>query len=305
MVRRRGLLAWSPTQRLNPDQNITHPAHTEYTAVPAQNRPVMWALFQPLARTVRAYSAGMKSGPSFALCLSTAALVLAPLSWAQSPSNAPSPSPDGALEQMARDFLQPALGQSIGAEAGVKLRPEVVMGQLDSRLRLAPCGAIEPYLPPGTRLWGRSKVGLRCVDGISRWNVFVPVTVKAWGPAWVMKSNVPAGETLSADHAEQTEVDWAAHPSPVLATTQRWIGHQAAYPLQAGQPLRENMVRAPQAFEAGAQVKVSSGGAGFSISVVGQAVAAARVGEPARVRLPNGRVVTGTVRPDQTVSLDL
>ena len=47
------------------------------------------------------------------------------------------------------------------------------------------------------------------------------------------------------------------------------------------------------------------GGAGFSISVVGQAVAAGRVGEPARVRLPNGRVVTGTVRADQTVELTL
>ena len=75
--------------------------------------------------------------------------------------------------------------------------------------------------------------------------------------------------------------------------------------LQPGQPLRENMVRAPQAFEAGAQVKVSSGGAGFSISVVGQAVAAGRVGEPARVRLPNGKVVTGLVRADQSVELSL
>jgi len=231
------------------------------------------------------------------------ALGLAPI-WPAAAQTAPAPTGNG-LEQMAHDFLQPTLGQAVTTEGGVTLRPEVVMGSLDSRLRLAPCGAIEPYLPPGTRLWGRSKVGLRCVDGVSRWNVFVPVTVKAWGPAWVVRNPVPAGETLTAEHAEQAEVDWAAHPSAVLASSQRWIGHQAAYALQAGQPLRENMVRAPQAFEAGASVKVSSGGAGFSISVVGQAVAAGRVGEPARVRLPNGRVVTGTVRPDQTVELTL
>lgn len=230
-----------------------------------------------------------------------AALCLAPL-WPAQATTAPA---EGGLEQMAHDYLQPALAQAIGSEAGVALRPEVVMGRLDSRLRLAPCAAIEPYLPPGTRLWGRSKVGLRCVDGVTRWNVFVPVTVKAWGPAWVVKATIPAGETLTAEHAEQAEVDWAAHPSPVLAASQRWIGHQTAYALQPGQSLRENMVRAPQAFEAGAQVKVSSGGAGFSISVVGQAVAAGRVGEPARVRLPNGRVVTGTVRADQTVELTL
>ncbi len=270
-----------------------------------QNRPVMLALFRPLRLVGRTYSVGMKSGLPLPHLLCTAALMLAPATWALAQPTPPAPSASGGLEQMAKDFLQPALSQSIGGETGVSLRPEIVMGQLDSRLRLAPCGAIEPYLPPGTRLWGRSKVGLRCVDGISRWNVFVPVTVKAWGPAWVVKANLPAGETLSAEHAEQAEVDWAAHPSPVLALSPRWIGHQTAYPLQAGQPLRENMVRAPQAFEAGAQVKVSSGGAGFSISVIGQAVAAARVGESARVRLPNGKVITGTVRADQTVSIDL
>lgn len=242
------------------------------------------------------------------LCtVGAATLALVPV-WpvlAQTPAPAAAPAATAGLEQMARDFLQPALSQPLGTEAGVSLRPEVVMGSLDSRLRLAPCAAIEPYLPPGTRLWGRSKVGLRCVDGVTRWNVFVPVTVKAWGPAWVVKGPVAAGDTLTAEHAEQAEVDWAAHPSPVLAASQRWIGHQAAYALQPGQPLRENMVRAPQAFEAGASVKVSSGGSGFSISVVGQAVAAGRVGETARVRLPNGKVVTGTVRPDQSVEIAL
>lgn len=234
--------------------------------------------------------------------IALAGLCLAPL-WPAAAQNAD--AANAGLEQMARDFLQPALGQALGTEAGISLRPEIVMGSLDSRLRLAPCAAIEPYLPPGTRLWGRSRVGLRCVDGVSRWNVFVPVTVKAWGPAWVVKSAVPAGETLSAEHAEQAEVDWAAHPSPVLAASQRWIGHQTAFALQAGQPLRENMVRAPQAFEAGASVKVSSGGSGFAISVIGQAVGPGRVGEAARVRLPNGKVVSGTVRPDQTVELSL
>lgn len=239
--------------------------------------------------------------------LGTTALALASAgpALAQTPAPTASTSPNAGLEQMARDFLQPALGQAFGPEAGVSLRPEIVMGSLDSRLRLAPCAAIEPYLPPGTRLWGRSKVGLRCVDGVTRWNVFVPVTVRAWGPAWVVKAPVAAGETLTADHADQAEVDWAAHPSPVLAASPRWVGHQAAYALQPGQPLRENMVRAPQAFEAGAPVRVSSGGNGFSISVIGQAMGAGRVGEAARVRLPNGKVVSGTVRPDQSVELAL
>jgi len=67
------------------------------------------------------------------------------------------------------------------------LRMDVSVGALDSRLRLAPCGNIEPYLPIGSRLWGHGRVGLRCVDGVSKWNVSVPVTVKAYGNAWVVR----------------------------------------------------------------------------------------------------------------------
>lgn len=230
--------------------------------------------------------------------LATSACLLA-LSLGAAPARA-----NPGLEQLARDWLQPAVTQAMATQE-LPLRAEVSVGSLDSRLRLAPCGAIEPYLPANTRLWGRTQIGLRCVDGMVRWNVFVPVTVRAFGPAWVLKAPVPAGETLTSEHAERADIDWAAHPSPVLALPDRWIGRQAAFALSPGQPLRENMVRAPQAFEANAPVKVRSGGAGFSVTVVGQALSEGLVGQPARVRLPSGRVVTGVVRADQTVELAL
>ncbi|NZD58911.1 hypothetical protein HZU83_19715 [Sphaerotilus montanus] len=42
---------------------------------------------------------------------------------------------------------------------------EVLPGQLDPRLRLAPCQQIDAYLPPGSTPWGRTRVGLRCPSG--------------------------------------------------------------------------------------------------------------------------------------------
>ena len=210
-----------------------------------------------------------------------------------------------ALEKMAHDFLTPALAAALPKDAALPLRAEVVMGSLDSRLKLAPCNRVEPHLPNGTRLWGRSRIGLRCVDGPIRWNVFVPVTVKAWGPAWVLKRGVAAGDTLTQEDAEIAEIDWAEQRSSVLALPERWVGQLAAFPLTAGLALRENMVRTPQVFGAGAQVRVSGEGSGFSVSSTGQALTAGMVGETARVKLPGGRVVTGVVRDAQTVELAL
>lgn len=209
------------------------------------------------------------------------------------------------LEQMARDWVQPALSAVTGPDGAGPLRPEVLMGSLDARLRLAPCARIEPFLPPGTRLWGRSRVGLRCLEGAVRWSVYLPVTVKAWGPGWVVRRPVPAGTVLTEDDAEMSNLDWAEQPSPVLANPERWVGQQAAYALQPGQALRQNMVRPTPAFGPGAQVRVSSVGAGFQVVVSGEALTAGAPGQTVRVRLQGGRIVSGTVRDGQTVEVRL
>lgn len=209
------------------------------------------------------------------------------------------------LEKTAREWLQPALEAAIPKDDALPLRTEVVMGTLDTRLRLAPCAKVEPHLPAGSRLWGRSRIGLRCVEGPSRWNVYVPVTVKAFGPAWVIKRPVDAGATLTQEDAELAEVDWAASPVTVLARPEMWVGQQTAFALTPGLAIRQNMVRPSKAFAAGDQVRVNSSGTGFSISVTGLALTAGLVGQSARIRLPGGRVVTGLVQEDQTVEMAL
>lgn len=260
------------------------------------NHPCYRALFNwPLRTRAMCAAAG-----------AAAALALGPAGPAQASAQAASPGPDSAaLTAMARAFVEPSLAAALAQAGAHTLRPEVVMGTLDARLRLAPCARVEAHLPPGTRLWGRSRIGLRCMEGATRWNVFLPVTVKAWGPAWVLRHAVPAGTPLAQDDAEIAEVDWAEHASHVLAAPSLWVGQQAAHALVAGQALRQHMVRAPQAFGAGSQVRVVQSGAGFQVVVMGEALAAGLVGQPTRVRLPGGRVVSGLVRDGQTVELVL
>ena len=209
------------------------------------------------------------------------------------------------LAQMARDWLEPALNTTLQENPDSVLRPEVIMGALDSRLRLAPCQQIEPYLPPGTRLWGRSRIGLRCLQGRVHWNVYVPVTIKAWGPAWVLRRPVPGGTILTQEDAEMAEMDWAEQSASVLATQESWVGQQSAFALQPGQTLRSNMVRPVPSFSRGAQVRVKSVGSGFHVVVSGEAMDAGVVGQPARVKLGGGRIITGTVRKGQVVEVRL
>jgi flagella basal body P-ring formation protein FlgA len=212
--------------------------------------------------------------------------------------------PGTEFQDITQTWLRSAVASAQPAGPAA-LRMDVTVGSLDSRLKLAACGNIEPYLPPGSRLWGKTRIGLRCVDGMSRWNVSLPVTVNAFGKAWVIKGQVPAGTALTAADVVEVEVNWAEEASPVLRDPGLWMGQIATRLLTTGQTLRQGMVKPAQVFQAGAQVRVLAQGVGFQVTSDAQALSAGVVGQPARVRMENGRVTSGTVLDTRTVQVDL
>lgn len=214
----------------------------------------------------------------------------------------PALAQDGAaqISEIGQRFVDESLGQT-GGDSRMPLRMEVQMGQLDSRLRLAACAHVEAYLPVGSRLWGRTRLGLRCVQGPVAWNVFLPLTVKAWGPAWVLQNNVASGQTLGLDDAIQTEVDWAQDSAAVYAQAEDWVGLVATRALASGQTLRQNLLRSAYLFNAGASVRVLVSGQGFAVTSSGKAMSAAGQGQTVRVRMDNGRLISGVVDPQGLV----
>ena len=228
--------------------------------------------------------------------LAAAALALA-VGWGAAAAAHAQAVPD--LGQITQQWLDDALQRN---DTPSPLRMEVSVGTLDERLRLAPCARIEPYLPAGAKLWGRTRLGLRCLEGATRWNVFLPITVKAFGPAWVLAGNVSSGAVLTEADAMPAEVDWAAEPAAVVAEPALWVGQVATRNLVAGHALRQSMVRAPHLFKNGAQVRVLAQGPGYAVSASGQAMGAGAVGQSVRVRMANGKIVSGLVNEDGTVT---
>ena len=200
---------------------------------------------------------------------------------------------DGSLDADTLQRIQ-ALGEQAGAGlAPGAMRVAIEPGRLDPRLRLAPCERIEPYLPPGARAWGRTRVGLRCVQGEAHWNVYLPVTVKVFAPAWVAASALPAGSELQPEMLRQAEVDWAALPAPPVLDAARLVGRQLARPLPAGAAVRQSDLKQRQWFAAGDTVQLVARGPGFSVTGEGQAMSPGMEGQPVRVRTENGRMLTG------------
>lgn len=231
---------------------------------------------------------------------------LALLAWAfvQLPAQAQAVNGEAQLPAVAQRWLDQALLTQT-AHNGQPVRLQATLGALDSRLKLAPCARVEAYLPPGSRLWGQGRVGLRCLEGTTRWNVFMPVSIKALGSAWVLRRDVAPGRALEADDVMRAEVDWAAEPGAVLAAPNDWQGQVATRALATGQTLRQNMVRAAQVFQAGAQVRVLVQGGGFQISSQAQALSPGVVGQLAKVRMDGGRILSAMVLDARTVQIEM
>jgi len=182
-------------------------------------------------------------------------------------------------------------------------RVEVTVGELNPRLRLAPCSQIQPYLLPGLPVWGRTRVGLRCIDGTARWNVSLPLTVKVFAKVLVAHGALPAGAVLEAGQFDVAEADIAAEPGGVFTDAKDLIGRKLDRPVEAGEALRTTDMEKRHWFAAGDRVKVHAMGAGFSVDGEGQALSIGLDKEDARIRLDNGRTVTGRAVGEHVVEV--
>lgn len=191
--------------------------------------------------------------------------------------------PDGAGQLLS--------ARAAAAEPGARI--EVEVGQLDPRLRLAPCRKIEPQVPPGVPLAGRTRLMLACVEGSKKWRVSLPVTVKIWANAQVAATALPAGTVLEAHHLGSAEVDLASAPSPAVREATAALGRTLARPLALGATLRQIDLKARQWFASGDTVRLTTQGPGWRIAAEGLALSPGIEGNTARVRLGNGRVVQG------------
>lgn len=215
-----------------------------------------------------------------------------PSVMAQAPVTA-SPSADPV-----RDFIHKSIPAS---QSGMRI--DVSVGQLDPRLRLAPCGRIEPYLLPGTRLWGRTSIGVRCLEG-AQWSVSLPVTVSVHGPALVAAEPLAAGSAAAMAPVRIEETELTREPGTPLTDPAQLVGRSLIRPIAAGQVIRMEHLRVQPTVAAGDPVRIEMMGRGFVVQAEGYALVAGGEGQPVRARTENGRIVAGTLR-GQTVEVRL
>lgn len=190
--------------------------------------------------------------------------------------------------QAAEAHVRQAVAQ--GPWAGARLQVDI--GPADPRLNLAPCQQVQPYLPAGLPAGGRTRVGLRCLQGPKAWNISLPLTLRAWGPAWLAQGPLPVGAVLDTQHFKAGEADLAAI-GQVVQSLDAAAGRVLVRPLGAGDALRQTDLKARVWFAAGDTVRLVANGPGWRVVSEGVALSAGLEGQTTPVRTENGRTVQG------------
>ncbi|SER12185.1 flagella basal body P-ring formation protein FlgA [Nitrosomonas sp. Nm51] len=180
---------------------------------------------------------------------------------------------------------------------------QVEVGQIDQRITLPKCEKLNVFMPSGSRLWGKTSVGVRC-DGQVSWTIYVQAEIR------IMADVLHVTQPLSRDHtinygdlALQT-VNLTQIPEGVLTDYSQAVGKIAVTNLTMGQPLRQSMLRSPYIILRGQNVKLMINGRGFRVSSEGHALSDASEGQIVQVRNPAGRIISGLARHNAIVEVN-
>lgn len=179
----------------------------------------------------------------------------------------------------------------------------VNVGQIDRQLILPQCSYLEPFIPAGSRLWGKTSIGVRCDNQPDSWTIYVQAEISVMTHVLHLARPIAAGQMLTYEDIASQNVNLVQMPEGILTDAAQVIGKVATSNLSAGQPIRPQMLRAPYVILRGQSVNLVVQGRGFSIRSEGQALADAVEGQVVQVRNKSGKIITGLARINSIVEI--
>ncbi len=179
---------------------------------------------------------------------------------------------------------------------GMPGQTTVEVGAIDPYLRLAHCDHLQPFMPNGSRAWGKTSVGVRCASQ-SKWTIYVQAQVQVQGNYVVTSGPLHQGKVVTAEDLATVTGDLTRMPAGVFSHAQEAIGRIVKMSIPAGATLRESNLKIAPVVQRGQTVVVTSAGKGFKVAAEGKALGNAIVGQVVQVKVSSGQVIAGIAKP--------
>ena len=211
--------------------------------------------------------------------------------------NIPAGQEDGeTIRQAALAFLQQ---QTVGlpGKISITVRQTFPRG-------LAACTTLEPFMPTGARLWGRTTVGVRCA-GAKPWTLYLQAQISIESTYYLAARQIEPGSVVTAEDLLARDGDLSNLPRAIITDPSQAVGSTALSRISAGMPLRQDLLKSASAVMIGQTVRVIAQGQGFSISSEGSVMNNASPGQQVRVKMAGGQIISGIVKDGATVQIQM
>ena len=193
-----------------------------------------------------------------------------------------------SIKTKITEFLET---QTIGYPGKVSVHA----GAIDPNLKLAQCPDMQVFMPTGSRVWGKTSVGVRC-NAPNAWTIYVQATVNVVAQYLVAASPLAQGQTVTEQDMMFESGDLTQLPAGVFTEQSQAIGRTVNISMNAGAVLRQELLKVAPVVQLGQTVMVTSKGNGFSVSAEGLSMAKANEGQVVQVKVASGQIVTGIAR---------
>lgn len=179
----------------------------------------------------------------------------------------------------------------------------VNVDKIDKYLTLPKCAELQPYVPSGSRLWGKTSIAVRCNHRDINWAIYVQAEINVMADILHLARPVSTGHALTYEDIALQNVNLTQMPDGIFTDASQIVGKIATNNLTVGQPIRQNMLRAPYVIQRGQKVNLIVKGRGFSISSEGSALTDAAENQVVQVRNKTGKIMSGFARINSIVEL--
>jgi flagella basal body P-ring formation protein FlgA len=174
--------------------------------------------------------------------------------------------------------------------------PQVVVGNLDSRLRLQQCSRELTAFNNSQKFdLGNQTIGVKC-DSETPWTVYVPVTIKLFKPIVVSTRPLQANQIINENDITVRDVDVSTIRYAYFQQPKKLIGQQLKYPMAKGAVVTSQSVQPQKLIKRGELITLMAETQGMQVKMSGTALSDGVLGQKIKVKNSSSeRVVEGTV----------
>lgn len=199
------------------------------------------------------------------------------------------------IQSAVKDYIYQSTADLSG-EVNVKV------GKIDRRISLPKCAQIEPFTPTGSRLWGRTSIGVRCTQP-TQWTIYVKADIQVMANVLHIAHPLTQNQPLTINDVIPKKVDITKMQKGIFTDPNQVIGKIPKVNISTGQPIMQHMLREPYVILRGQNVTLQVKGRGFSVNSDGQALTDAAEGQVVQVRNHAKRIISGIARHNGIVEV--